>query len=138
MNKEHKIALEDFYKHLQVMYQRAKEASANPNGYLYMSPDLQSQLLKQVAAIKYFMLLGNRMQELEKELKVLKKGENDWWQKRWQNNDMGKKLFEIRKKWLTAYECAENWMKMYEDLRKEKGYASQKKMGLEANFQKEG
>lgn len=27
---------------------------------------------------------------IEKELEMLKKGENDWWRKRWQNNDMGK------------------------------------------------
>ena len=47
----------------------------------------------------------------------LQKGENDWWQKRWVTKDTGKQLFEIRKKWLTAYECAENWMKMYEEVR---------------------
>ena len=51
------------------------------------------------------------------EIDRLKKGENDWWQKRWQNNDTGKQLFEIRKKWLTAYQCAENYQKMYEELK---------------------
>ena len=52
----------------------------------------------------------------KQEINKLKKGENDWWQKRWFNNDVGKQLFEIRKKWLTAYQCAENYQRMYEEL----------------------
>jgi hypothetical protein len=68
-----------------------------------------------------------KVAELEQEIirltaKVdeLKNGENDWWQKRWINNDLGKQLFEIRQKWLTAFQCAENWQKMYEEEKEKK------------------
>ena len=53
--------------------------------------------------------------ELKAESERLKKGENDWWRKRWQNNDCGQQLQEIRQKWLTAYEVAENWLKLYDE-----------------------
>ena len=57
------------------------------------------------------------LSKLTEENERLKKGENDWWQKRWVNNDVGVQLEEIRKKWLTAFECAENWQKMYEEIK---------------------
>lgn len=58
-------------------------------------------------------------ERLEKENEELRSGENNWWQRRWVNKDTGEQLLEIRKKWLTAYQCAESYQKMYEEKVKE-------------------
>jgi len=62
---------------------------------------------------------NQELDKANKKIEELRRGENDWWKKRWVCNDTGQQLFEIRKKWLTAYECAENYQKMYEGKVKE-------------------
>ena len=49
--------------------------------------------------------------ELKKKIKTLMDGENTWWRERWIKKDYNQIL---EKKWKTAYECAENYQKMYE------------------------
>ncbi len=63
------------------------------------------------SAIKYMQNLEEEIITLKSQLEQLKKGENDWWRKRWINNDAGIQLENIRKEFKKlqkdAYECAE-------------------------------
>ena len=71
----------------------------------------------------------------KKELRIegLKKSENNWWQKRWVNNDVGVKLLEIKKKWLTAYQCALNYQERSEKQEEELATLKAKIGELEVN-----
>ena len=102
---KHTEVLEEMAKYLQGVLRRAKEGNAHNPG-LYLCLELQNTTLKQIQAIQWYV----------KAYEELKRGENNWWQKRWLNNDAGKELFEIRKKWLIAFQCAENYQKMYDEV----------------------
>ena len=107
--KEAKNIAEELIEYLSGVLRRSKEGDKH-NPELFMCLELQTKTLKQIQALK------NILSQIEE----LKKGENEFWRKRWQNNDAGKQLFEIRKKWLTTFRCAENWQKMYEELKAKK------------------
>jgi hypothetical protein len=77
---------------------------------------VHDDLCSEIENLKFDLLEAQGcIEDLDRKNNALTQAENDWWQKRWQNNDMGKQLFEIRKKWKTAYQCAEKYQKMYEE-----------------------
>ena len=59
--------------------------------------------------------IASALRVKDERIKELERGENDWWRRRWLSKDEGKQLQEIRTKWLTAFQCAENYQKMYDE-----------------------